>query len=1135
MRGVTGGSQVVSRPARSRTGQEDQCSATGGALPSALPRSAHCDSIQLRRRTHCTRSGNPPRRSATQGFVARELVGGLIMSLIGAALLIETPVEKLHTAQGRINGQFVGTTNSTLPGEWLVDDDVDETDVPPAQYPQPSEHIVKATGCLGEPYCLVAFELICANEDVAQLYPDQGLRIFDDHARIFAPITSRSYQVNETGDENWNKPATSISGFALVSGTDPIELKIAGPKGVIATSMVEFVDDELSLHLMQQRWWDAFCSVNYSDSNNRRLHRGLVELFSERMGLEPIPQSNRNELVGSDIEQAFERTISTLLGIDSLLLSMDQHESTFPFIEEERGNSPLPNAIRIPSVAIPEHPPVTVEPIARFVPEECFYVRCRTAADLAWLRSFLMQWGGGIGEIVSQPAWQNNTRAKLERQLALQLDVARSTGIDDVISDLALIGTDLQFVDGAGVGVIFEARDGERLTELLLEQREEALANNPLASASHRSVGRSKVSCLQTSDNSIRSFFAQSGNYFLITNSFTIAERFLAAAKGEQNLADLREFRYAKSKSELQEDIYFYLSDPFFRNVVRPEYHIEMQRRARALHELTQVELGRALALSDGLENPKVDTLMEQNYISENTGKRSDQGRPFIAPNGRVLDSLRGARGVFTPIPDMGVFRCNREERTKYANFLPKYQRQWRRVDPIIVSFDRQGVNRDGLEQIGIQIWVTPYARDRYSFFDNFLTDVDKRIVIDGDLFALNAGFKNKDEPTHFRVGIRDDSVPFEIAKGEVVRHGDFATVTLGERNQYAVTDSKNAQTFSRLKEFIDSINSVEPVEVSRGVRGVSPATMSAGLLMPAGWTYGALRLLVKGIDLLGAKGDIEQDGDWSVFASAKSIRESVPSDATFESSSSHLMRFQLADVRQTNAARYVNAYAYMDSLKLSAETANALTLFEGAIRSTSTDPVRTIEKAFGLTPCCPLGGTYHQPNVTDGSTEWTSSAWTKPSYYQLTEAPASYSIPFLNWMRGMEVTFDLDAQTLHAQVSMTIDPSGDRRDGDSDFLIPGGAETAQGDGQDQSGIGTLRPSSAYLALTSAPASGETLYVRVGQADLHVGNDTTRPLKFGDAVQVIEVKGGWVGIYRRVGSEVMRGWLRGDELGRERE
>ena len=180
----------------------------------------------------------------------------------------------------------------------------------------------------------------------------------------------------------------------------------------------------------------------------------------------------------------------------------------------------LPAATGIPPVEIGDIPDgVKIEPIAMRVPVECFYIRCGSFDNFRWLRSTVDDWGGSIRNLTAVRSVDYGIADRIERQLALKESILSKLLGAALISDVALVGTDTFFREGAAVGIIFQARNNMMLKAQLDNLRRQKSRSDDSASLRIVELAGRKVSFLSSPDNSVRSFYVVDGDYHLVTTS----------------------------------------------------------------------------------------------------------------------------------------------------------------------------------------------------------------------------------------------------------------------------------------------------------------------------------------------------------------------------------------------------------------------------------------------------------------------------------------------------------------------------------------------------------------------------------------------------------------------------------------
>ena len=218
-------------------------------------------------------------------------------------------------------------------------------------------------------------------------------------------------------------------------------------------------------------------------------------------------------------------------------------------------DQPLPPVAEVPPLDYPDMPPSPdgkpapepkIEPIARHVPAEFFYIRFGSFENFLWFQDTLDTWGGDLQNLVAMRGLNDQKNQRIQDQLVLeQTQLSRMLG-PTVISDVAMVGTDLLMQDGAAIGFIFEARNNFLLGNSLAGPRADRVKSGKAKEETFKIAGQN-VSYLSSPDGKIRSYYAVSGNYHFVTSSRALMERFLQTAKGEGSLGTSREFRHARS------------------------------------------------------------------------------------------------------------------------------------------------------------------------------------------------------------------------------------------------------------------------------------------------------------------------------------------------------------------------------------------------------------------------------------------------------------------------------------------------------------------------------------------------------------------------------------------------------------
>ena len=139
-----------------------------------------------------------------------------------------------------------------------------------------------------------------------------------------------------------------------------------------------------------------------------------------------------------------------------------------------RRPSPIPR-----SKSCPRRPNSKSSRSPSHVPAECLYVRFGSFTNYQWFRHRLDNWGGDLRNLISARGLNYNMNARLERQLSLHETPLSALLGPTVIADVALIGDDTFFREGAAIGMLFQARNNFALDSDFRRQRTETLVKEP--------------------------------------------------------------------------------------------------------------------------------------------------------------------------------------------------------------------------------------------------------------------------------------------------------------------------------------------------------------------------------------------------------------------------------------------------------------------------------------------------------------------------------------------------------------------------------------------------------------------------------------------------------------------------------
>jgi len=178
-----------------------------------------------------------------------------------------------------------------------------------------------------------------------------------------------------------------------------------------------------------------------------------------------------------------------------------------------------------------------------------------------------------------------------------------------------------------------------------------------------------------------------------------------------------------------------------FRGLVSPQYQIEMSRRLRATANLQLVKLAQLAATAEGKPADTIDQLIAAEVLPPGFGRNTDGSGPIVERD-RVIDSLRGEQGSFTPIPDVELRGVTASEAERYSARALYYQENWRQMDPLMVGMKRYALGEGNIERLVIDANISPLAEEKYGWLMSMIgPPTDVRIVTPAGRADLDAGF----------------------------------------------------------------------------------------------------------------------------------------------------------------------------------------------------------------------------------------------------------------------------------------------------------------------------------------------------------------------------------------------------------
>lgn len=772
-------------------------------------------------------------------------------------------------------------------------------------------------------------------------------------------------------------PHTTI--YFLFRGAEPLELTLQTRVPRSFTVKPTKADPAAHGRLLQT-WWSEYTApahlLQKKPDYPPLVENYLKSTLARRMNLR-LPKKEQTE----SPRELVIKELGLLLGSESILIAMEQDRLLGLHNLALSADQPLPAAIAPPPLEVPEPAAkVEVEPLALRVPPECFYVRFGSFSNFLWLQDTLTTWGGDLQNLLAVRGLDYGMKQHMEKQLVLQTTVLGRMLGDAVIADVAIIGNDTFFREGAAYGILFQARDNATLAADIARQRAARVQAGGVSEAKIK-IGEQVVSYLSAPDGSVRSYYAAVGDYHFVGTSKALMRRFLETAAGGKGLGATREFRHARTIMPLdrKDAVWVYLSDGFFRNLTSPHYRIEMVRRLQAQADIEVVQLAALAAATEGKAGGSIEKLVAGGLLPPDFGPRPDGSRAVLK-GGDVYDSLRGWRGSLLPVPDMPVTAATKAEITEYGKFAEFYAENWGRMDPTIIGLRRQALpgNR---EQVTVDLLMNPLQPKHYELLSQLAGPAQKTQLapIAGDIARLD--FVMPDQ--RIFAGLRDVALPLDLSGGKLELTGRLRDILVG----YIGTTGPLG--------VLAVLN--QPIILPPDARG------NPGLRLGPLW---------------------QKKGEFSVFSLQPEVLKTVVPQLRFEQASQPAqLRVWIGDVAQAKIMPLANNIGYVRTRDTSLGN---LRLLHDLDQQLHVPPRTCKEAAEFLTAAklvCPLGGEYVYHESPGETGHWTTTALMGVGERKrlLDRAPDGYQAPPLNWFRGLSLDATMTQKVLSARAEVIM------------------------------------------------------------------------------------------------------------------
>lgn len=847
----------------------------------------------------------------------------------------------------------------------------------------------------GQPFGVGHIVVPLAAADATLASSTAGMMLTESRGRTLYPVLSagrfRKLLGEILGSGNSGLP-DSINVWFLFTGDGPLDVTLYTPQATRFAVTPQVTRDARAHQRLLTQWWREYNAVAREEVQQGDypplVQTYLTSMLSRRLGLEPPLLSRLSERAPSEPQQ----TLELLLGVESLRLATLRRTSLGAGVVAEPADRPVPAEVDwTPRAAPAAEPNVDIEPMARRVPQEFFYIRFGSFENYLWFDRLQKDYGD-INQMITLRGSDAQPTLRMQRQLALHLSALAEVLGPTVIADVALIGRDLYLREGGALGVLFQARNA-LLGVDLNRQRAATLAAEKAHGATLTTVqiaGRD-VSLLATPDNRLRSFYVVDGDYHFVATSRAVVQRFLEVRQADETLGTHAEFRHARNvlPTQREDTIFVYFSAAFLQGLLSPQYQVELPRRLRAATDLELLMLATWAAQCEQRPAETVEELIRGGLLPAGFDHRPDGSGPVLAGD-NITDSLRGVRGSFLPIPDVDLRKITATEANGIATKSDYYASNWKQLDPLMVGVKRFALDREGQERVVIDAHVSPFAEEKYGWIMSLLGEPTRVRIrpAAGDVIVAQAAvkgglFASQVPPHHLFLGVQDN-----LPLGDVQPSGLLQTLRMLQTTPgYLGAWPKPG--------FLDWL----PVNLA----GTQPNAAGFSRLPFDLWR--------------------RQWGDFSALSFDPKLLASVtPQLQPEEAENEAQIRIHVGDLSQAKLQAWVNSLTYTRAHQTSLGNARLLHSLSQQLGVPRDEALLAGERLLDAKLVCPLGGEYRLDRQADRVPLWTSTKWPATA---ADRAPPEYQTPLLQWFRGLdaELTKYGDRVVLHTSVDMQRKP----------------------------------------------------------------------------------------------------------------
>jgi hypothetical protein len=396
------------------------------------------------------------------------------------------------------------------------------------------------------------------------------------------------------------------------------------------------------------------------------------------------------------------------------------------------------------------------------------------------------------------------------------------------------------------------------------------------------------------------------------------------------------------------------------------------------------LSMARLAARGEKAPADSIEDLIEGGFLPRGFGKRPDGSGPILAES-IILDSRRGARGTFLPIPDVELKGLTEGEAARYTELAQAYIHDWKQLDPLLLSLKRFALDKPGQERLVVDGTLAPFSESKFGAVASVLGPPTTEMITPapGDVINLQASVRG---------GAFFPTVP---------PHNLF----LGVQDMIPLSD-------------LPPKGLLQTLQLIRSTPGYLGGWPKPGFLdvLPLGLggsppdEYGFSKLLF---------GLWRRQGNgFSVLAfDPQLLADVTPHLRPVEAAEPAQIRIHVSDLSQSKFASWINATWFQRAVETSAGNCHLLHSLNQQLHVPLADCQAVAEDLLDAQLRGTLGGEYAVTELPGGGKYWQSTGAPKSGEWM----PDNYSAPLLEWFRGADASLIKTDDKLVAHVELDL------------------------------------------------------------------------------------------------------------------